>query len=92
MLMMDLRACETVTFRFSGQVPRACMWVLTVSTGNMAMCSTEPAMEPEIMNCQKRRPSWEVNGAVKSRNSAFWNFAVVASVAMDVFVFGFFFF
>lgn len=37
----------------------ACMRVLRVSTGNMAMCSTEPAMEPAIMNCQNSRPSWD---------------------------------
>lgn len=26
------------------------------------MCSTEPATEPAIMNCQNSRPSWVVGG------------------------------
>lgn len=61
------------------------MWVLMVSTGNIAMCSTEPAIEPAIMNCQNRRPSCAVSGLnwETGRRSGSWNLdAVVASVAI----------
>lgn len=33
------------------------MRVFKVSIGNIAMCSTDLAMEPAIMNCQKASPS-----------------------------------
>lgn len=70
-----------------GQAPRACMWVLMVSTGNMATCSTVPAMEPATMNCQKWRPSWDGDAIIAGwksggfgigKRSGFWKLGVAS--------------
>ncbi|GER28098.1 glycoprotein membrane precursor GPI-anchored [Striga asiatica] len=88
---MDSSAWPTLA-DLIGQEPRACICVLTVSTGNIAMCSTMPATEPPIMNCQKWIPSCAATAAEGSGwcsmwccgtgiSSGLWNFAE-ASVAI----------
>ena len=61
-LMIDRKAWEIPT-GLIGQGRMACMWVLMVSTGNIAMCSTEPAIEPATMSCQNRSP-WGWDGTM----------------------------
>lgn len=63
--------------------PIACIRVLSVSTGNMAMCSTDPATDPATMNCQNKRPSWEGGGGERVI-SVGWN--LVEGVAVVVVV------
>ncbi|KAI6670909.1 hypothetical protein NL676_005794 [Syzygium grande] len=60
----------------------------------MAMCSTDPATDPAIMNCQKRRPSWAAAAATSGRKSGggggtgrksrFWNLGVASVAAMRI--------
>jgi hypothetical protein len=79
----------------TGHDPIACMWVFTMSTRNMAKCSTVLAIEPAIMNCQKCRLSWanmadfrwKSSGCGIGQNFGFWNLAV-AFVAMEIYGFG----